>query len=351
MRQIDSKIYIALGAALALSLLYLLSPILTPFIIGAFLAYLFDPLVRKLKQHHVPHYVSISIVFFFFFLILLALLLLLIPLVESQVQHFAEIIPNTIDWLQNTILPWLKDNLGIDSEAINVASIKKLLADNVTKAGGAATIAVQAVVTSGFKIIEWIIKLILIPVVAFYLMCDWDRFLRGIQNLIPRNTEPTFTRLMKECNSVLGAFLRGQLIVMISLGVIYAAGLTLIGLQVGIIIGVIAGLLSIVPYLGTITGVLIAMVAAYLQMGTLKAVALVLLVFAVGHLIDHLFLTPKLVGGRIGLHPVAVIFAILAGGCLFGFVGVLLALPVASVIMVWLRYLHKRYYKSDLYHS
>ena len=188
-----------------------------------------------------------------------------------------------------------------------------------------------------------------IPVVTFYLLRDWDLLVKGIGELLPRNIESTVKQLAKEINEVLGAFIRGQMMVMFALGVIYTAGLWLIGLDLAFIIGMGAGLLSIVPYLGTMAGLVAAVLAAIFQFQDLFHTVMVLLVFTVGQSLEGMVLTPKLVGDRIGLHPVAVIFAVLAGGQLFGFLGILLALPAASALNVLARHLRDRYTKSTLY--
>lgn len=192
-------------------------------------------------------------------------------------------------------------------------------------------------------------NLILIPVVTFYLLCDWERLMRGVKGILPRSAAPTIIRLSKECDLVLGAFFRGQLLVMLFIAVFYSIGLSLIGLNIGIILGIILGIISIVPYLGVVIGVASASIAAYVQFRYFQPVFFVWILFLVGQLVDSFFVTPHLVGDRIGLHPVIVIFAILAGGSLFGFLGVLLALPIAAVIMVWLRFLMERYHESSLY--
>jgi predicted PurR-regulated permease PerM len=349
MQRKDTKFFTIVLILLAGGLVYLLGSILTPFLVGALLAYLADPLVKKLMHLRVSRLMSSIIVFVGLFTVLVLVVVLLIPLVQEQIEVLTDTIPNIVVWVQNTIVPWLKETIGFNTALINVATFKKMLADNLTSAGGMADWIVHKVLTSGVKLVEVFMNLILIPVVTFYLLCDWPKVVTGIRSLVPRQSEPTFTKLLRECDNVLGAFIRGQFLVMLALGVIYSVGLSLVGLQIGITIGLIAGLLTIVPYLGTIIGVLAASIAAFVQFGTFSSVLLVWLVFVVGHLIEHVFLTPKLVGDRIGLHPVAVIFAILAGGSLFGFLGVLLALPVAAVTMVWVRYLLERYRHSQLY--
>jgi predicted PurR-regulated permease PerM len=340
---------VLIGLLLVGSLLHLLGPILTPFVVGGLLAYLANPLVNILMRLHFSRLLSSVIIFVLLLIFIVLLILLLIPLMQKQIVIFVDVVPNMIEWVQNTIVPWLQQTMGVNEELVNIATLKKILGENLTSASGAVDWLLHKVLLSGEKIIEFFMNLILIPVVTFYLLCDWNKILFGLRSLIPRNSEPTVTELVKECDSVLGAFFRGQFLVMLALAAIYSIGLTVIGLQIGVLIGVLAGLLTIVPYLGSIIGVVTASIAAFVQFGTLSSVLLVWLVFIVGHLIEHVFLTPKLVGDRIGLHPVAVIFAILTGGTLFGFFGVLLALPVAAVIMVWVRYLHRRYRHSKLY--
>jgi predicted PurR-regulated permease PerM len=345
----ENKFFIIVLFLITISVLYFLQPILTPFFAGALLAYLADPLVTRLISLKLSRVTSSVIVFSGLFLILTLLVLLLIPLIQSQVASLADIGPNMVAWMQNTIIPWFQDTFGIQENPINVDTLKKALADNLPKAGGAAGWVIQTVLQSGVKFLEFFVNLILVPVVTFYLLIDWDKFVTGIRNLVPRHSVATFVKLSKECDNVLSAFFRGQLLVMLALGTIYSVGLMLIGLQIGLLIGIIAGLLSIVPYLGFVVGIILASIAAFVQFGTISKVILVCLLFGIGHLIDPMYLTPKLVGDRIGLHPVAVIFAILAGGCLFGFMGILLALPVASIVMVYLRYWHQRYKHSEMY--
>lgn len=328
-------------------LLYLLEPILFPFAAGALLAYLCNPLVTRLMQLRVSRLVAVIIVFLGLFLFIIALLLLLTPLIQKQIAAFLELIPSTINWLQNSVLPNLMAHF--DAQQLNGDAIKSLFSQYLSKAGSMVSWVLQTMLQSGKALFEGLINLLLIPVVTFYLLRDWNLVIANIKKLIPRKYQPSIFKLAKECDSVLSAFFRGQFLVMLALGIIYSAGLSIIGLQVGIIIGLIAGLVSIVPYLGLIVGVTAASIAALVQFGTFSSVLWVWLVFAIGQLIESTFLTPTLIGDRIGLHPVAVIFAILAGGTLFGFFGVLLALPVASVIMVLLRHINQRYHSSALY--
>ena len=220
---------------------------------------------------------------------------------------------------------------------------------NWKSAGGMAQNLLVSATSSSLAVLGWLANLVLIPVVGFYLLRDWDRMVAWIRETLPRPWEPTVTRLARECDEVVGAFLRGQFLVMLALGLCYTTGLMLMGLELALLIGMLAGLASIVPYLGLVLGVGAASVAALLQFGDWHPLIGVAAVFVSAQLLEGMYLTPKLVGDRIGLHPVAVIFAVMAGGQLFGFTGVLLGLPASAVIMVLLRHLHDRYRASAIY--
>jgi predicted PurR-regulated permease PerM len=343
-----NKTFIVTLILITAGLLYLLAPILTPFLIGTLLAYLVNPLITQLVRLKIPRLLSVIIVFVILFAIIILLLFLLIPLVQSQIEALTDVIPNIIAWGQNTILPWISNTLGTQP-TINVATIKSTLIAHWAKTEGIAGQFFNTVLHSSVILAQWLLNIVLIPVVTFYLLRDSKKITQSIRNYLPRSIEPTVIKLLKECDSVLSSFFRGQFLVMLSLGIIYSIGLTVVGLQIGLILGLVIGLISIVPYLGMIIGITVATIAAFVQFGDLKPVLFVWLVFAIGQMIESMFLTPNLIGDRIGLHPVAVIFAVLAGGSLCGFFGVLLALPVAAVIMVWLRFLTKHYQASGLY--
>jgi predicted PurR-regulated permease PerM len=341
--KLSNKYFFIIVGLIVVALLYLLAPILTPFLAGSLLAYLAAPVVAKLEKF-LPHLLSVILVFLGVFLVILLFFLLLIPLIEKQIL----LIPSIVNWLQDVAFPWVITKLHLQDE-ISLDVIKKTVLQNLSKASGAAEVVFRTAVDSGLKLVIWIMNIVLVPVVTFYLLRDWDYILKNIRNLLPRSVEPTFMKLANQSDEVLSAFIRGQLLVMLALGVIYSLGLTIIGLKIGIIIGLIAGLVSIVPYLGFIVGIISASIAAYVQFGAFFNVILVWIVFAIGQALEGSVLTPNLVGNRIGLHPVAVIFAVLTGGSLFGFFGVLLALPTAAVIMVLLRYINSRYRHSQLY--
>lgn len=329
-------------------LVYLLSPILTPFLIAALLAYLGDPLVDRLETWKLSRTLAVVLVFILMFTTLTLLVLLLMPLLENQLIKLINKLPRYLEWLNQTVLPWMRETLGVQTQP-DIARIKQLLVSNWQQAGGLAAHVVSYVSQSGLALVGWMANALLIPVVTFYLLRDWDVLVAHVRDLLPRSVEPMVSTLAAESDEMLGAFLRGQLLVMIALGIVYSVGLWLVGLEFALLIGMLAGFVSFVPYLGFIVGIIVAGLAMYFQTQDLLQLVPVAIVFGVGQLLEGMLLTPLLVGDRIGLHPVAVIFAILAGGQLFGFFGVLLALPVAAVLAVLVRYMHRHYVGSRLY--
>ncbi len=331
--------------------LYLLGPVLTPFVTAAMFAYLFDPLADRLEKMRLSRSLSVCIVFTGMLLAFVLLLFLVVPFLESQVNALLHQLPQWLNWLRTDGAAWLQTHFGLAPDFLETDKLISMLQENWHAAGGVAATVVGQISKSGLAIIGWIAHLLLIPVVTFYLLRDWDILVERIDELLPRSIEPTIAKLARESDQVLGAFVRGQVSVMLVMGVVYGLGLWLAGLGVGPLIGLFAGLISFVPYLGAILGVLAGVAAALLQYHDWLHVLLVLGVFGLGHVIESYVLVPRLVGDKIGLHPVAVIFAILAGGELFGFLGVLLALPAASVIAVLVRFAHVHYRASELYRS
>ncbi|OOG66080.1 AI-2E family transporter [Rhodanobacter sp. B04] len=331
--------------------IWLLAPVLMPFAVAAMLAYLGDPLADRLERLGLSRNWAATIVFAVLLLVVGGVLLLLIPLIARQIENLIENLPRYGDWAQHTAWPWLQARLHLDPRMFDSDRLLAAIKAHLGSIGDIATTVLGKVSRSGLGVVQWLANLVLIPVVAFYLLRDWDRLVATVDCMLPRSIQPTIAHLARESDTVLGAFVRGQLLVMLALGVFYGAGLGVVGLTVGPLIGMVAGLLSFVPYLGFIIGFIAAIVAALVQYGDWTHLLLVCGVFAIGQLLEGYVLVPKLVGDKIGLHPVAVIFAVLAGGSLFGFLGVLLALPAASVIMVLLRYLLERYRMSELYNE
>lgn len=336
-------------AGIVISLVYLLAPILTPFLTAAFLAYLGDPLVDRLESWRLSRTLSVTAVFLALFLFIVLFFVFLLPVLETQVKLFIGKVPAYLDWVVNVLAPYLQENFQVDASVLEVDKIKTVIAAHWQETGGFIRNAIQTISNSGFVVLGWVANLALIPIITFYLLRDWDRMVAYIDDLLPRSIQPLVSKLARESDEVLGAFLRGQLMVMLALAVIYSLGLSLVGLEFALLIGLIAGLVSFVPYLGLIVGVAIAGSAVLFQTQDVFALFWVMAVFGIAQVIEGTLLTPLLVGERIGLHPVTVIFAVLAGGQLFGFFGILLALPVAAILAVLLRHIHDTYKQSHIY--
>lgn len=341
--------------ALALAVLWviwLLAPVLTPFVLALLLAWLGDPLVDRIERSGRSRNVAVTLVFVLMVLLVVLAMMILVPLIERQIVTLINALPQIREWVVATAVPWIEQHTGF--ELMNWLDPERLIEwirSHWEQAGGVAKTFFGYLSRSGFAMVTWVVNLALLPILTFYFLRDWDKLVERIAAVIPRAYIGTVSRLALESNDVLGAFIRGQFLVMIALGVIYAAGLSLVGLNLGLLIGLIAGLISFIPYLGATTGVVLAVVAALFQSQgfDIQLLVLVGIVFTVGQLMESYVLTPRIVGDKIGLHPVAVIFAVMAGGQLFGFLGMLLALPVAAVANVLLRYAHARYTESDLY--
>ena len=291
----------------------LLSPILTPFVLALLLAWLGDPLVDRIERAGRSRNMAVTLVFILMVLLVVLALMILVPMMERQIMTLIDALPQMRDWAIGTAIPWLQRRTGVELMGwLDPERLIEWIRSHWEQAGGVAKTFFGYVSRSGFAMVTWVINLALLPILAFYFLRDWDRMVERVAAVIPRAYIGTVSRLALESNDVLGGFIRGQFLVMLALGAIYATGLSIIGLNLGLLIGV---------------GV----------------------VFTVGQLLESYVLTPRIVGDKIGLHPVAVIFAVMAGGQLFGFLGMLLALPVAAVANVLLRYAHERYTQSDLY--
>lgn len=346
----DAQKWLILVSAIAIGyLLYLLAPILTPFLISAFLAYIGDPAVDRLETIKFSRTVSVVFVFFLMLVIGLSFILVIFPLIEEQIRRLLIRLPEMIDWIQTELIPWVTQRFGLQPDTINLDGIKQSLTGHWQALGNIAGKFLTQVSASGQLILLWVSYFLLIPVVTFYLLRDWDDIVAKARKLIPRKYESVSVKLIKECDAVLAEFFRGQLLVMFAQGAIYSTGLWIVGLEFSLLIGMAAGLVSFVPYLGAIVGIVVATIAAYMQFHDFIHIFYVLLVFGVGQTLEGVVLSPLLVGDRIGLHPVAVIFAVMAGSQLFGFFGMLIALPVAAVIVVLLRHFYELYLDSKFY--
>ena len=346
------RIFILAGIALILWVLYLLKPVVLPFI-GAFLvAYLFSPLVDKLHKIGLPRWLSISAVFIGIGVVITLAFWYLVPLVWEQLMYAKNSIPSGIHWANYKFLPWLSDSFNLVPMELDVDQISAAIMEYVQTNYSADSIQamIAKLAQSGLNFIQIGGTVVLIPIIAFYFLLDWDRMLDSFRRLIPRRHEEQTLVIVKECHSVLGAFVKGQFLVMVLLGVVYAMGLQLIGLEVGLIIGMVAGLCSIIPYLGFAVGIIAAVIASLFQFGIdWMQLLLVGVVFMIGQAVEGYILQPFLLGDKIGLSPVAVVFAVLAGAQLGGILGMLIALPVAAVIVVLLRHAREFYENSPMY--
>jgi len=330
------------------ALVYLLSPVLMPFLVAAALSYLGDPLVDWLEARRIPRTVAVIIVFSIISMLLVGALLILIPTISSQISASFDNAPQTLVWFNEVVIPWLNSQFGL-TLSTSTLDIPQWLQQHWQDTSEILKVLLASIGESSMALLVWLGNIVLIPVVTFYLLRDWDKLTAYIGDLIPRQYEKVIRQLVNESDEVLGAFVRGQLLVMLALGTIYSLGLWMTGLKVALLVGMLAGIASIVPYLGFFVGIISAMIAAVMQYQSIGPLLPVAIVFMVGQALEGMVLTPLLVGDKIGLHPVTVIFAVLAGGQLFGFVGILIALPAAAVGAVVIRHLHQRYRHSQYY--
>lgn len=326
--------------------LYLIRSILLPFVVGILTAYFLDPAADKLEEWGWSRGVATAMITIGFFLLILLIIAALVPTLAQQIGDLTRALPDYYRQL-HTALQELMDRLpGTFSFSAH---------EGMEKFGDELFGVVQeftlGLLKSGFFLVNVVSLLVITPVVCFYLLRDWDRFIDKLDELLPQKHADTIRHQMQLIDYTLAGFIRGQFNVMLVLGAFYAIGLSVIGLKFAVLIGLLAGFMVIIPYLGTVISGLLAVGMAYLQFPTIEPVLLVAGYFVLGQMLEGYFLTPKLVGEKVGLHPLWVIFGMLAGGTLFGFVGILLAVPVTAVIGVLVRFAVERYKESDLYQA
>jgi len=327
-------------------LLYLLGPILTPFVAAAILAYICNPLVARLCRWGWPRALATVVVMLGLVGLIAALLLILLPLLQRESSLLVEQAPGWYEQLRQRLMPQLRQLLGDEASA---AGLRNWLVTHWQNAGGVAGRLLPWLGGGSAALFALLMNLLLLPVVLFYLLRDWEVILEKLAGLIPLRMKARVEKIMAEVDGVLAEFLRGQLSVMGLMSIYYVAALGLCGLEFSLPIGLLAGMLVFVPYLGMVSGLALATLAAAMQFDELTRVVIVWAAFGVGQLLEGMVVTPWLVGERIGLHPLAVIFALLAFGQLFGFFGVLLALPLSAVLLVALRHARDGYLASHLY--
>lgn len=329
-------------------LLYALGDVLTLFIVAAVLAYVLNPLVEWLQLKRIRRAPASMIIMALALLILLSLVLIIVPMLLNQFNNLAERLPQIVGFVQNKLLPWLNSVSG-DYIQIDQESIIAWLQSHTDELSNTLKEWIPTLMRQSGNVISGVSNLVLLPLLLYYFLLDWKRWSSGISKLVPRRFIETYTRISGNMDEVLGEFLRGQLMVMMIMGLVYGLGLMLVGLDSGFAIGMIAGILVFIPYLGAFTGLLLATVAALLQYGSWQGLLMVWAVFGVGQFLESFFITPKIVGDRIGLSPFWVIFSLMAFGQLMGFVGMLAGLPLAAVTLVLLREGASAYFGSHFY--
>jgi predicted PurR-regulated permease PerM len=338
-------------AALVVLALWFLGPVLTPFVVAAVLAYALTPVVDKLDRlgrGRLPRVLAVLMVETLFILVLFSVLLLVVPIFAKELPLLREQVPVLAGRLNNWLGPWLAQfgvQVALDVDSIK-AFVLKYLNANFDEAFGSLLSSLKM---GGSVALAIVGNAVLIPVALFFLLKDWDRFVVLLVELVPPKMRASFDGFMEEADLVLGQYLRGQLLVMGVLAIYFSLALALFGFDLAVPVGVFTGMAFFIPYLGFGLGMILAFLAGILQFGSLYGVLVVAGVYGAGQLVESFYLTPRLVGERIGLHPLAVIFALLAFGQLFGFLGVLIALPASAVLLVGIRRMRAGYIASRLY--
>ncbi|MDO4247585.1 MAG: AI-2E family transporter [Neisseria sp.] len=326
-----------------------LKEVLMPFAVAATLAYILNPLVEKLRNRGMKRGLASMLVMLFALAILFALILVIVPMLVSQFQNMVARLPQLVDYLQNTLLPWANRFLGDNGVTVNRDTVLQWLQEHTGSLQSGLSSVAGTVVSRGGAVALGLTNVVLLPLLLYYFLLDWQRWSYGIKAMIPRRFISTYSRIASELDKVLGEFLRGQLMVMLIMGAFFGIGLMMVGLDSGFAIGMVAGLLVFIPYLGAFTGLLLSTVAALLQFGVWHELLLVWGVFTLGQLLESFVVTPQIVGDRIGLSPFWVILSLMAFGQLMGFIGMLIGLPLAAICLVLLRESSQAYFKSDFY--
>ncbi len=328
--------------------LWLLRPVLTPFLLGAILAYILQPGVAALVRHRVPRALAALVMMLMFGLVASLLVVLLFVVVQKEEPQLKAQVPMLFTHLHD----WLQPKLAMigAADTLDFANLRDMITSRVEESAQSLALAAWASIrTSGNVMITVVSNVVMVPLVLFYLLYDWNAMIARVQTFVPRRWFARTMELAREMDRMLAQYLRGQLLVMAVLAAYYAIALSIAGFEVALPVGIFTGLAVLIPYLGYATGLALALVAALLQFGNWYGFGALAVVYGIGQILEGFFLTPRLVGERIGLHPLAVIFALLAFGQLFGFFGVLLALPASAILSIALRELRRSYLASALY--
>ena len=336
------------GFAAAMFLVHLLSSILMPFVAGMAVAYFLDPVADWLEEKKLSRGIATTVILLAFFILVGILLMALFPLLQRQIVELVAMVPGIAENIRNEALPWLERMIA-DLPADTLDNIRDAAKEFAGRAVKWVSDVVANIWSGGLAFFNMLSLLVITPVVAFYLLRDWDLITAKIDSWLPRDAAPTIRKQFAEIDQTLAAFVRGQSTVCLVLGLIYGVGLTVVGLKSGLLVGLGAGFISFIPYLGAASGLVVGLGIAIFQFSEWAPIFVVAAIFLTGQTLESYVLTPRLVGDRVGLHPVWIIFALLAGGAVFGFTGVLLAVPVAAVIGVLTRFAIARYLDSPLY--
>ena len=345
--QRQSLLWLAIGILLV-ALFVLLGPVLAPFVAAAMIGYVLNPGVDWLTERRIPRVTAVMLIIIATFILIIALLLIVVPILRAEIPLLQQRLPSLLDKIDAILGPWLAQ-LGMKVQ-LDSAGVKQMLAEKL--AAGSAELGpafLSSLKVGGMAVMGWIATIVLVPVVLFYLLLDWHAMLARLALMVPRRWISLVTSMAVEADSLLAQYLRGQLLVMLVLATYYSVALAIAGFDVALPVGLLTGLLVFIPYIGFGIGLLLAVVAAILQFDGLQGLIAIAIIYGCGQVIEGFYLTPRLVGERIGLHPLAVIFALLAFGQLFGFVGILLALPASAILSVIVKRLREHYLQSPFY--
>ncbi|MCM0044141.1 MAG: AI-2E family transporter [Burkholderiaceae bacterium] len=346
--QRQTLLWLSVGVVF-LFLLWLLTPVLTPFVAAIIIGYVLNPGVDWMERRRVPRVLGVLVAIVALGLAIAALVLVVLPILADELPLLRERIPVLLAKIDAAIGPWLRQ-MGAGGR-LDFAALQKAVATRLTAGDGATSAVLTWLRIGGSALMGWAATLFLIPIVLFYLLLDWHRVIARIGETVPRRWSPQVTEMATEADQLLAQYLRGQLLVMFLLAAYYSAGLAIAGFDIALPVGMLTGLLVFIPYIGFGLGLVLAIVAALLQFDGWYGLAAVAVVYGIGQFIESFYLTPRLVGERIGLHPLTVIFALLAFGQLFGFVGILLALPASAILSVVFGRLRRHYLNSSFYNQ
>lgn len=327
---------------------YILRSVLLPFVAGIIIGYLLDPLTSKFTKLGLNRTLATFLVLFLVIITLVPALIILFGVIDEQLGRFITVVPQYIGSLIKKIEPLIIE-LQDRFPNLEPDKIKDYLRNNATNGLKLVGSVFRSVITGGFAFFNLLSLLLITPVVTFYMLRDWDKFIAKVDSLLPRSSKASIRQQAREIDRTLSGFIRGQFSVCVLLGTYYSLGLYFVGLELGVLVGFIAGLISFIPYVGSIVGFVVSLGIAFAQFDSLMPIIQVVIVFITGQFLEGNFLTPKLVGENVGLHPVWVMFALLAGGVLLGFLGLMIAVPVAAIIGVLIRHAIENYKKSSLY--